>query len=304
MELLNILIFITFITSLLLFLQQIRRQRELKRMITAQINTSKKHVVKIQHLPIFKRLKNSLNLYFKYHHKSQKAKLWFWMIIGLEILLFLVFALSGKYVFAIAFPLTLHFFALKVLELLTKSIHDYIEEELPVAMKHFIKVLSRTSNLKDIMYELSKEVNSPLKEVFQDISRKMVTENKEVVLLKKAEEIDNIWFYSFTFLLINYQEQSKKVDIVSNLTTLITMMRKEKNLKEKAITEKKFLVVINYALLGFALLALPLNLTFNKYAHTLFFGSAFGMIVFIVGIWACVLTVVINLMMSRYPQKR
>jgi len=301
MDGINILLIVILGASLLLLLNLTKQQREMKRLMEIEpekINLKKKNLKIQMELTYFKSLRKKINFYYQFKKNKEKADTLYYMVLVVEAILFIGFLMWNKPIFAIAFPITLHVTAIKGLELKSLSIHHYIQKELPNAIKHLIKVMSKTNDLKSIMYETSKDLNEPLREMFFDMSRKMITENHEKVLMETAEEIDNIWFYAFSFLMISYKEQSKKSDIITNLSTLSDMLDKEMYVKEKAITDKKFVVIMNYALAFIALGLLGINLAFNEHAFPFFFDTLGGMVSFLIGIWSIIGTILINLVMS------
>jgi hypothetical protein len=303
MDSFNLLLIVLLGSSLLLLLNLLKQQREMKRLTqieTEKVSVKKKGKQKFRmQLTYFKTLRKKTNMYYQFKKKKEMANYLYYGILIFEGVLFVGFLMWNKPIFAIAFPLTVHVTAVKGLDLLSLSVHYYIQKELPNAIKHLIKVMSKTSDLKTIMYETSKNLNEPLRGMFFDMSRRMLTENHEKVLMEVAEELDDIWFYAFAFLMVSYKEQSKKSDIITNLTTLADMLDKEMYVKEKAITDKKFVVIMNYAVALIAVAIFLLNVFINEHAVPFFFGSLGGMIAFLAGIWAIVGTILINLVMSH-----
>jgi len=299
----NLLMLILLGASLLLLLNIFKKQREVKKLFrSGTIKVEKEADLFRLEFTYFKSLRNKINLYFHFKKKKHLANYLYFAILIIELAMFLGFLFSNKIIFAISFPIIFHVFMLKAMELVTVSIHNYIEKELPIVIKHLIKVMSKTSDLKTVMYETSKNLNEPLRSMFFDLSRKMITENHEKALMELADETDNIWMYAFSFLLISYKEQSKKEDIVKNLTTLADMLIKENDLKEKAITDKKFVTIMNYALALIGLAGFVANIIFNPSAKSFFFENVMGMFCLIIGVCSILGTIVINLMMTNKAQ--
>lgn len=297
----NILLIVILGASLLLLLKLTQQQREMKRLtqIEKQVLTiTKKKKRKGIEITYFKSLRKRVDFYYHFKKKKDMANYLYYGILIAELVVFIVSLMWNKPIFAIALPITIHVTAIKALDLMSLTIHYYIQKELPNAIKHLIKVMSKTSDLKTIMYETSKNLNEPLRETFFDMSRRMITENPEKIIMEVADELDDIWFYAFSFLMVSYKEQSKKSDIITNLTTLSDMMDKEMYVKEKSITDKKFLVIMNYTIALIAVALFFLNVFTNEHAVPFFFESLGGMIAFLVGVWALVGTVLINLVMS------
>lgn len=302
MELFDIIMLVVLASILSVIIQIVRQERVLKKLTT--INTSKKVELgklkkkKKKKLSLFGSLRNKIDFYFKYKKDKKGADTLFYGLLMAEIGILIVFLLWGKPIYAIAFPVTIHVMALKILDLKTLTIHHFIQTEMPNAIKHLVKIMSKTGDLKTMMYETSRHLNAPLSGMFSEMSRRMMTENYEVVLMDYADELDDIWFYAFAFLMVSYKESSRKEDIIINLTTLGDMMKKENYLKEKSITDKKFVVIMNYALCVLAIGIGFFNFASNEHTYPFFFNELTGMVAFMVGVWSLAGTLIINLKMS------
>ncbi|BBW98956.1 pilus assembly protein TadB [Geobacillus subterraneus] len=221
------------------------------------------------------------------------------IVLLIECAVFLVSLVAKKIWFAVSLPLLIHWFVVKVLELKTITIHHIVQEELPSAIKHLVKTLTRIQDLRLALHEMSGAVRDPLRSMISELSRRMITERHEDCLQDFANRINNAWVHAFVFLLLSYKEQSKKEDIVRNLLLLAHMIQKENERKEKAITDRKFLVVVNYVLASAAWAALAANLLWNQYAKEFFFQTPTGMVVFVAGVALALGTIVMNLLMVR-----
>ncbi|ADO59461.1 hypothetical protein PPSC2_27760 (plasmid) [Paenibacillus polymyxa SC2] len=299
-HLVNILFILLMGGSLYLLMKGLISQRK----ITGLFNLSKvvvkeKTNIKRFNPMFYKKLRQNLTLYYTFKSNKNRADLLYFIIIASEWGLFLAFVFSQKFLLAIIFPILIHWFANKILSLMTINIHFYIEKELPLAIKHLIKSMTKMNDLKLVMLETSNTLQEPLRSYFLELSRKMVTENYEKSLMEFAEDLNDTWIYAFTFLLLSYKEQSKKVDVIQNLSNLAEMMENENHLKEKRLTERKATVILNSCLVVFAVSGLILNLIFNKYAVEFFFNTFAGMLLLIVGVSAIMGTFIINLMLSK-----
>lgn len=302
MELFDIIMLVVLASILLVIIQIVRQERQLKKLTTIEISKKIKlfkEKKKKKKVSTFRSLRNKIDFYYKYKKDKKGADTLFFGLITAEIATLVVFLLWGKPIYAIAFPITIHVMAIKILNLKTLTIHHYIQTEMPNAIKHLVKVMSKTGDLKTMMYETSRHLNAPLSGMFSEMSRRMMTENYEVVLMDYAEEMDDIWFYAFAFLMVSYKEQSRKEDIIINLTTLGDMMNKENYLKEKSITDKKFVVIMNYALCVLAIGLGVFNFMSNfEHTYPFFFNELTGMVAFMMGVWSLAGTFVINMTMS------
>lgn len=250
-------------------------------------------------LQYFINLRKRVDYFFVFKSNKRQADYMYVGILLVELGLFAAFMVASKVLLAILFPLVVHWFALKALELASDNIHMYIQKELPVAIKQLIKVMTKTNDLKTIMYEVSGTMREPLRSKFFDLARKMITENHERCLLEFAEDLDDTWMYAFVFMLISYKEQSKKSDIISNLATLAEMLENENYQRDKALLEKKSVVILNYGLVAIALVCLVANFMFNDYAKDFFLNSIGGMLAFVMGCAAVLGTFLLNLILSR-----
>lgn len=248
----------------------------------------------------FSQLEDRLEDYFAYKKGAKVSPRQLYLfVLSLELLIFLLSLGLKKPLFALFLPLIVHWFVLKVLHFKTVTIHHIVEEELPHAIKHLVKVLSRISDLRLALHEMSLMTKDPLRSMFSELSRRMMTEKHEDCLNDFASRVNNVWIHAFVFLLISYKEQSKKEDVIRNLMLLATMIEKENDVKEKAITDRKFLVIVNYVLAVISFVAFGANLMFNDFAKEFFFQRPIGMIAFVFGIALALGTVVMNLFMTR-----
>jgi Flp pilus assembly protein TadB len=296
----NLLFILMMGGSLFLFLKGLFSQRRTSVLFDLSKGEvkEKKEKKKID-LMYFKRLKANLKTYYTFKENKKRAEHMYLLVLIAELVLFIILVLAQNFFLAIFFPLMIHWFVNKALELMSDNIHYYIQKELPLAIKHLIKTMTKTNDLKSIMLETSNTLQEPLRSKFLDLSRKMVTENYEKSLMDFGEELGDTWIYAFVFLLLSYKEQSKKSDVINNLTNLADMIEKENYLKEKSITDRKATVILNYCLGGFGVAGLFLNLIFNKHSIDFFFNSMTGMLALIVGFCAILGTFIINLLLSK-----
>ncbi|WPS85406.1 pilus assembly protein TadB (plasmid) [Brevibacillus halotolerans] len=296
----NLLLILLMGGSLYLLIKGMKYQRKTTKLFDlSKLEIKEKEKRTKFELMYFKRLKQNLHVYFLFKENTHRAKSLYIAILLAELTLFVVFVVNKLFLCAILFPLMIHWFVCKALELLADSIHLYIQKELPLVIKHLIKTMTKTNDLKTVMYETSKNLKEPLRSKFFDLSRKMITEDYEKSLMEFAEELDNTWTYAFAFLLLSYKEQSKKTDVIKNLATLADMLEKENYLKDKSLTDKKSIVILNYCLGIVALLALTTNIAFNSYATEFFFHSMGGMISLLIGVIAILGTFLINFVLTK-----
>lgn len=296
----NFLFVIMIGSSLLLIFMTWKKQRR----ISELYHTSRKGIdgteqKKKYNLNYFKALRRRIDYYFTFNPNKKKADNMYVGILLVELALFIIFFVAGKILLAIMFPLVIHWFALKILEMASVNIHMFVQKELPIAIKQLIKIMTKTNDLKSIMYETSSTLRDPLRSKFFDLARRMITENHERCLLEFAEDLDDTWIYAFVFMLISYKEQSKKNDIIRNLAMLADMLENENYQREKAILEKKSVIMLNYALAVIAVVCLIGNFAFNEHAPAFFLDSIGGMLAFVAGVAAILGTFLLNMLLSR-----
>ena len=296
---LNILVLTVLLGSLLLLFKYMKQYQDRKRLFTIRSAKQLKEIAGRSKSLYRGALKQQLTLLFTYRGNPSYAPIAYLVIYTVEASIFIVVAFAGKLFYAIFLTFLLHAFVLKLIKLLTINIHDIIEREFPKTLKHFTKVMAKTNDLKTVIYETSKDVDEPIRSLMLELYRKMISGNQEEALMEFAEEVDNPWVYAFVFLLLNYKEQAKKEDIEENMLVLARMLEKEREVKEKAITDKKFIVAINYAIALFALVAFVGNFLINPSALEFFFEASLGFLALAIGIALFLLTIIINVKMSK-----
>ncbi|WCF11412.1 pilus assembly protein TadB (plasmid) [Paenibacillus thiaminolyticus] len=296
----NFLFISVIVVSVFIFVNHWKKQRRISELFRTKKRAKGEHPEnRSKQMKYFLALRKKVDLYYVFNGNQSKADNLYIGIFIVELLLFFIFIAFKKFILALLFPLIVHWFALKALELASNNIHIYIKKELPIAIKHMIKVMTKTNDLKAVLYETSGNLREPLRSKFFNLSRRMITENHERALLEFAEDLDDTWIYALSFMLISYKENSKKTDIIKNLATLAEMIDNENYQQEKALIEKKPIVILNYSLVVISIVLFFGNLVFNDYAQGFFFGSTGGMLVFLIGCSAILGTVLLNLILSK-----
>lgn len=271
-----------------------------QKLLSPPLKKNKKKRGRRVSIRFFSQLEERFSAYLQFRPQSRwTARQGYVTVLFVEFAVFVVSLLEKKIWFAISLPLLIHWFVVKVLEMKTVTIHHIVQEELPSVIKHLVKTMTRIQDLRLALHEASGAMKDPLRSMISELSRRMITERHEDCLQDFANRMNNAWIHAFVFLLLSYKEQSKKEDVVRNLLLLARMIQKENERKEKVITERKFLVVVNYALAGAAWVALGANLLWNPYAKEFFFQTPTGMFVFVAGMALALGTIVMNLFMMR-----
>ena len=271
-----------------------------QKLLSPPLNKNGKKKRRGASIRFFSQLEERFSAFLRFRPQSRwTARQGYVTVLLVEFVVFAASLLEKKIWFAISLPLLIHWFVVKVLEMKTVTIHHIIQEELPSAIRHLVKTMTRIQDLRLALHETSSTMKDPLRSMVSELSRRMITERYEDCLQDFANRMNNVWIHAFVFLLLSYKEQSKQEDVVRNLLLLAHMIQKENDRKEKAITDRKFLVVVNYVLAGVAWVVLGANLLWNHYAKEFFFQTSTGMFAFVAGVALALGTIVMNLFMVR-----
>lgn len=258
----------------------------------------------IRNNKFFKKFYKLINTVLAERDKERYAPVAFYTILVTAVAMMIYFITIKQVFFAVFAPVSLYFVTHKIFSLLLTDANEKIDEQLPYTIDTIIKVFSKYSDLKSVMYEVSQSIEDPLKSRLERLSRKMLSENQEKALMDFAEDMDNIWIYSMVFILLSYKEEAKKEDVIANLRHLSNIIERENNLQNASITDKKYGVVLNYAIAIIAGVGGIANLIFNPVGKEFFFGSMLGIICIIVGYASIVLTIIINIKLTSKKGKK
>lgn len=258
----------------------------------------------ISKLRYFKSLKKVISKYYFFEDDSKKENIIYYGVLLIELVFILTMMYINKLFIGVVLLLIFHFVAIKIIDISAPRIDYIVRENLPIIIKHFIKVLSKTSDLKIVIYEVSHHINEPLKQKFEKLSLKMLSENDAESLNDFAEEIDNIWMYAFVFLVLSLKEHSQTQDVIDNLKSLSHIIEEENKIRDEDLAQKKPNVIMNYSIMGLGIIAGVANLTFNDVAYSFFFESIAGMFVFLGGVGAILMTFVVNTILLKESEGR
>ena len=248
---------------------------------------------------LFIKLKRDLYIFLE--QKEQEHMLNFVMngILALVFGAFIFLLFMEQPILAIGFPYALYKFIHRIILLATVHISEKIEEELPLAIDHMVRVASKTDSLKTIFFETSKRLDGPLGKIFEDIALRLSNTDAETLLLEFSNEYNNIWIYNFTFTVINFTKQLNKNAVLENLVELRNMLEAENQEKKIQRTEKKYEVMLNYTVAAASSVGFFANIIFNPIAKSFFFGSVMGLGCVMIGFGALFATVSINIRLVR-----
>jgi len=205
----------------------------------------------------------------------------------------------GQWVLAIVYPILLVMAIRKILQ--TATVHEVVdlEEDLPITIDNMIRVFSKHSDLRSVIYETSLLATGNIKVVLERLSRQMNTRNPQKVLEEFSENSDSIWLSSFGFTLIGYLEDSSKEEVLQNLRHLRNLLEENSKNKKKAISERKPSIFINYALAAIGVVGGFANILFNPEATNFFFHSYLGLFCFTAGFGFVLATIYLNIKLMK-----
>lgn len=297
----NVLYFLTLIVIVFFVGEVLYEKKKLKKIfglleVFHKKSSKKPKKVKIQ---LLKNLHNNLNVLLEQKNMSNKANLIFNIMVVL-IGAFSIFLLYQKQVLlALVMPFVLTIFINKLVILSQDTIHAKFENQLPSAIDNIIRISTKYSDMKTIIYKTSKTLKEPLKGIFTEMAIQMNSKSAQTVLLEYSYKYDNVWFYSLVFTLISYIEDSNKDNTMLNLRTLRNLLEKENDLKRKSKTDKKGNIIVNRAIAVLAVIGFCVVMVILPSAKQFFFASLPGVLCFISGIAFLGITAIINTIMAK-----
>lgn len=292
----NVTVLATVIVVVIAMIKLIEEKARYERIY--QIEEKKKNNKMLSELLNFKMLENYHVLVEERLREMGKSELLNFVFTGSMIFIIISSAfmvLMKQYFLALFIPIILIKFFTYLLNLLAKDMVEDIEKTLPLAIDNIIRINSKYSDLRTILYEASTNTPEPLASIFSDMSRKMMSSPQEDVLMRFAESYDSVWIYSFILILVSYTEDSNQEDTLKNLKNLRDMLERENFLTSKKISENRYGVAINYSVAVLGVIGFIANLTLNPYGKEFFFRTIPGLIAFFVGMGALLFTVVVNI---------
>ena len=301
--LLNSMLVLTLIGSVSILFLKIKQNQKIKKLYTIHSGTiTKKETTQsfIYKFGDFRLLKESISyLYFFDLKKKKKEKRLFLILVVIEFIAIITGVIFDKVAIALLVTVVGHYIAIGTIKISSKDIDDIVSSELPMIIKHFVKTLSKTSDLKVVIYQTSKHVEMPLKTKFEMLARRMLSEDDEKCLNEFADEINSIWMYTFIFLINSLKEYSKKADVIENLKLLSRILEENNLTKAKELAENRPAIMMNYAIALLAVVGLVANLMFNEVGRDFLLNTMNGMFVFSAGVGAILGTFLLNTVLSK-----
>lgn len=295
---LNVILGILFFI-LLVFLIDVYNGYQKEKELYGLIDKNKQRKDVIRNNKFLKKYDSTVKRFLGERNKEQYSALVFYGTMAGALFLFGYFISMKQVLFAVATPIIMVWVINKILTMLLVDVNEKIDDQLPYVIDTIIKVLSKYGDLKTVVYETSQSIEDPLQSKFEKLARKMLSEsNQEKAIMEFADEMNNIWIYSLVFILLSYKEETKKEDIIMNLRHLSLIIEKENSLKNAGVTDKKYGVVLNYAIALIATVGSIANIVFNPVGKEFFFGSMTGIVAFTIGYASIIGTVMINIKLS------
>lgn len=216
----------------------------------------------------------------------------------------LIFLVSVKQILlAILAPVIILKVADELCVKMSSDIIESIEEQLPFAIDNIIRISSKYGDIKSIIYEASRTCQQPMRGILENMSREMISESPENVLMLYAKTYDNVWFYSLVFTLISYLEDASKEETMKNLKSLRDILEKENFVKKASVTDKRYGVVVNLSICAMAIVGFFINLAVTPNAKDFFFSTFPGLLCFLIGMGSIIMTLFVSINMTKRSKK-
>lgn len=294
----NLLMAVTLIYALGGYLNHLNNERKRFRLRSGVVKRGK-GVKLIQKSKSLNKIYEELESVLATKGKEHVTDTIFYIFIGVLASSSLLFIFFKIYMMAILAPLGLGWYTRRLIVEMKQDSVLMVERALPGAIDNLIREMTRHSDVKTIIYEVSKVVDEPLRGILDTLSSRMISRNPREVLDEFAHEYDSVWLSSFAFTLISYMEDTDKEDTKSNLRNLRDILQQDNEGKVKVASDRKYGIMINYALAGAGILVAALNILFNPEGKDFFFNSFFGLVCLIGGFATILGTVTLNIRMGK-----
>ncbi|WCK57695.1 pilus assembly protein TadB (plasmid) [Aneurinibacillus sp. Ricciae_BoGa-3] len=297
---LGLLVFVL-VVYLIDTLTRYQKEKQIYGMLS-KTNVNRKDIIRNNRL--LKNYNHTLKRFFQERKKENYAPIVFYLTLVVCVLIFMAFISMKQILFAVLAPIIIIWVLNKIFFLLLVDVNEKVDDQLPYVIDTIIKVFSKYGDLKSVVYETSQGIDEPLKSRFESLVRRMLSENQEKAIMDFADEMNNIWIYSLVFILLSYQGDTKKEEVIVNLRHLATIIEKENSLKNSSVTDKRYGVVLNYAIAILAGAGEVANILFNPVGKDFFFGSMGGLLCFVIGNGALVMTIILNIKLASKKGRR
>lgn len=286
---------VTFVYLLILLIE--RRRREYMLNMHLKRNTAQKIGDRVKWIEDFYR---EIDEFLKEKGYQNIADIFFYGVMLLSLIIFVAMLFTGQIILAMVYPIIFIWFVRRMVHFSRKNPIVEMEEELPSVIDDMIRVFSRFSDIRTIVYETSVlSKGKRLQDELESLVRQMNSRNPKVVLEEWSEKYHSVWLNNFGFTLIGYLEDTSKEETIQNLRHLRTILDKENTARKDAIKERKPSLMINYSLAAVAVVLGILNIVFNPIAFDFFFHSYLGLFCFTAGFGFVLATIYMNIRMMK-----
>lgn len=274
------------------------KERKLKGLVKQN-----KEINKIKNLAFLKKLGNNLENVLREKDKEPIFDFVFYGIIGFAALSMIGLIAVKQVLLSIIAPIVILVLSNEICVKLSSDLMESIEEQLPFAIDNIIRISTKYSDIRSIIYESSRTCEQPMKGILENMSREMLSAPADEILMDYAKQYDNIWFYSVVFTLVSYLEDSSKDETVKNLRHLRDILEKENTNKKASVTDKRYGVVVNMVIASFGVIGFILNILVMPNSKVFFFSTFAGLTCFILGFTCFIATIFINIKMTKVQKK-
>lgn len=294
----NVFLALTLVYAVIYYLSFLNEQRKRFR-IRSGVVRKRKGVKLVKRFEFLKEMYDDMDVVLSSKGKEHITDVVFYIFLGGLGTVGLLFLYAQIYLMVIVAPVALALYGKGLLRSMQQDSIVMVERELPSAIDNMVRVSSRFNDVKTIVYETSKLVDEPLRGILDNLSRKMISQNPKEALDEFRQEHHNVWLKSIASTLISYLEDSNKEATMNNLKNLRDILSQENDGKVKLASERKYGIMMNYALAGAGVIVFTLNVLINPEGKEFFFNSFFGMATMIAGFATILGTISLNVKLSK-----
>lgn len=252
----------------------------------------------LDQLPFVKELHRKLDAFLAPKNKTDRAQNYIYTTLALcgGTGIYLLF--QKQVILGFAAPVILFKFVEFCIITATRQAVDEIEAQLPQTIDRIILNSGRYNDLKTILYKTAAVVPNPMKSILETTALQMNASDPREILMEVGNFYNNIWVWSFIFILISSFEDSTQEEVLESLRNLRNLLERENQNQKQQKLDRKFSIATYYVLAAIGILSFFLNLIFNPIANSFFFGSIGGLGALIAGFFCIFLTIIINIRLT------
>lgn len=296
--LINLLLAITIVYGVIYYLSHLNERRKRFRIRSGVVKKSK-GVKLIKRFKSLHKIYEDLDVILATKGKEHITDTVFYIYIGMLVGVGAIFLYFQVYLMVLVAPIGLGIYGKRLIHAMQQDSIVMVERALPSAIDNMVRISSRYGDVKTIVFETSKTVEEPLRGILDNLSRKMISQNPKEALDEFQQEYDNVWLKSIASTLISYLEDSNKEATINNLKNLRDILYQENEGKVKLASERKYGIMMNYALAGAGVVVFLLNVLINPEGKEFFFNSFFGLVCMVAGFSTILGTVTLNVKLAK-----